>query len=123
MPRPSSSRTSSRAMTRPILGMNGNGCAGSIASGVSTGNTRSMNQASSQSARRSRTAPSVPQTTIPASPQQRQQFGPDALLVGQQRLGAQLDLRQLLGRACARRPSVKVAPALAWPISAATRTE
>ena len=28
--------------------MNGNGCAGSIASGVSTGNTRSMNQASSQ---------------------------------------------------------------------------
>ena len=28
--------------------MNGNGCAGSMASGVSTGNTRSMNQASSQ---------------------------------------------------------------------------
>ena len=48
MPWPSSWRSSSRAITRPMLGMNGNGCAGSTASGVSTGNTRSMNQASSQ---------------------------------------------------------------------------
>ena len=34
-------------MTRPILGIKGKGCAGSIASGVSTGKTRSMNQWSS----------------------------------------------------------------------------
>ncbi len=45
----SSSRWSFSTITRPMLGMNGNGCAGSIASGVSTGNTRSMNQWSSQS--------------------------------------------------------------------------
>ena len=38
----SSLRAKVRAMTRPMLGMKGKGCAGSTASGVSTGKTRSM---------------------------------------------------------------------------------
>ena len=50
------SRCSLSTITRPMFGMNGNGCAGSIASGVSTGNTRSMNQAASQAAVRPRAA-------------------------------------------------------------------
>ena len=37
MARPSRALESCIAMVKPRLGMNGNGCAGSIASGVSTG--------------------------------------------------------------------------------------
>ena len=36
---PSLARTSCSAIVKPRLEMNGNGCAGSIASGVSSGNT------------------------------------------------------------------------------------
>ena len=36
---PSLARASCSAIVKPRLGMNGNGCAGSIASGVSSGNT------------------------------------------------------------------------------------
>ncbi len=39
MMRPSLARASCSAIVKPRLGMNGNGCAGSMASGVSSGNT------------------------------------------------------------------------------------
>ena len=42
MARPSSPRFNLSAMASPRLGMNGNGCAGSTANGVSNGNTRCM---------------------------------------------------------------------------------
>ena len=45
---PSLTRSSSSAKPKPRLATNGKGCAGSIASGVSTGNTSAMNRSSSQ---------------------------------------------------------------------------
>ncbi len=97
---PSSSRSSSSAITRPMFGMNGNGCAGSIASGVSTGNTRSMNQASSQFT--SSADSSLRLAHLDAGlAQQAAQFAPDPLLLGEQRLGAELDLGELLRRRAA----------------------
>ena len=80
--------------------MNGNGCAGSIASGVSTGNTRSMNQASSQ-IRSSSDIALASHSTIPAVAHLGQQLGPDALLVGDQGIAAHRDLGQLLRRRAA----------------------
>ena len=46
---PSLARASCSAMEKPRLGMNGNGCAGSMASGVSTGKTWVRKRSSSQS--------------------------------------------------------------------------
>ena len=46
--RPSPLRFSFSAIAKPRFGMNGNGCAGSTASGVSSGNTSAMNSGFSQ---------------------------------------------------------------------------
>ena len=80
--------------------MNGNGCAGSMARGVSTGNTRSMNHASNQILSSSDSALGLAQHD-PGLTHLCQQFGPDALLVGHQCSAPNGDFRQLLGRRAA----------------------
>ncbi len=80
--------------------MNGNGCAGSTASGVTTGKTRSMNQASSQDLVAVGQAFGAAKRN-PGLTQQAEKFAQDALLVGQQQFGALLDGGQLLRRGAA----------------------
>ena len=107
-----------------MFGMNGNGMRRVDASGVSTGKTRSMNQASSQVAvaRRSARRRCAQRDARPRA-SRRAQLPPDALLLVEQRLGARLDLGELLRRRAAVRRQRGDAAAFAWPISPATRTE
>ena len=77
-----------------MLGMNGNGCAGSIASGVSTGKTRSMNQRPASSRRRRDSSCRLADLDAGLA-QQAAQLAPHALLLGQQS-GARSDRGKLL---------------------------
>ena len=114
--------TARSAITRPMLGMNGNGCAGSMASGVSTGNTRSMNQASSHCRRRPVSVVGLaqldarPRPAGRAVPATRAAARPSAVAPAP-------PLPPVAAPGCGRRARRAVTPALAWPISPATRTE
>ena len=93
---PSCSRNRLSTFTRPMLGMKGKGCAGSTASGVRTGKTRSMNQWSSPDAV-GRVEAGV--AHLEAGFRELGAEGvPDALLVGHEGGGAVLDdFAELLG--------------------------
>ena len=92
-----------------------------MASGVRTGNTRSMNQASSQM-RSSGPSSAVSPTTMPAAPS-RPRNSPQTRRWSASRVSA----RARISASCwaGVRPSGlgAVTPALAWPISPAMRTE
>ena len=96
----SSSRCSFITMTRPMFGMNGNGCAGSIASGVRMGNTRSMNQAASHSLSAACSPDGVADHDTGLG-QQAAQLVPGGLLHRHQGGRTGLDLAQLLRRGAA----------------------
>ena len=120
-PMDSSSRCSCSAMTRPMFGMKGNGCAGSMANGVSTGKTRSMNQVSSQRRSSSR-MPAISHSSMPASASSRRRSSHTRCW-----RSSNMRARSLTASSCwaAVRPSGEswVRPERAWPMRPATRTE
>ena len=77
---PSLARESCIAMEKPRLGMNGNGCAGSIASGVSSGKTWVRKRSSSQARSAFLRSPASSSTT-PAACKRRSQRQPLPLLI------------------------------------------
>ena len=97
MPRPSLARASCSAMVKPRLGMNGNGCAGSIASGVSTGKMCCRKWSSSQAF--SALVTSAPSTrTMFSLRRSSRSARPARLLVGREAADRLADAHELLGR-------------------------
>ena len=118
---PSSSRTSLKAMQSARLAMKGKGCAGSTASGVSTGNTRSMKKSCSQ-ARSVSERSAGSQTEMPsAASSLRTRCHSSRCALSRARA------RSWMAASCCAgvRPSGEraVMPARSWPIRPATRTE
>ncbi len=94
---PSLRRTSCSTRPKPRLAMKGNGCAGSMASGVSTGKTSDMNISSSQ-ARSAGSRSCGPMMAMPAAPSSWRSARQRHLLVVHQLAGADVDRLELLGR-------------------------
>ena len=95
--RRSSRRCSFRMVEKPPLGMNGKGCAGSMASGVRIGKTWSMKYWSSHVRSPSVSSPGS-MTAMPASRSSSCRLAQHLLLVGHQDRGALADRHELLGR-------------------------
>ena len=100
--------------------MNGNGCAGSTASGVSTGNTCSRKWSCSHSISASESS-ATSTMAMPASASSRAQLQPARLLRRDQRRDAAADAFELFGGGAPSSDS-SVMPAWTWPTSPATRT-
>jgi hypothetical protein len=93
----SAMRRSFSARQKPRFGMNGNGWAGSMASGVSTGNIRVRKISSARS--RSGPTMSLASSSLRPSPHSSARtLAPDPLLLGHQLGGRGVDPRQLLAR-------------------------
>ncbi len=95
--RPSLARARCRAMVKPRLGMNGNGCAGSMASGVSTGKMWCRKWSSSQ-ARSILVSVSTSTSRTLFSLEILAQLAPSRLLVARQHCHRVGDTGELLGR-------------------------
>ena len=93
---PSRARESCSAMEKPRLGMNGNGCAGSIASGVSSGNTWVRKRSSSQ-ARSGFLRSAAFDQRHAGGGQRRPQFQPALLLIAGELRHRLADAGELLG--------------------------
>ena len=93
---PSFVRDSCSAIEKPRLGMNGNGCAGSMASGVSSGNTWVRKCSSSQTRSAFLRSGAVDQHDADCR-QRRAQFQPALLLVAGELRHRLADPRELLG--------------------------
>ena len=95
--RPSLTRASCNAMVKPRLEMNGNGCAGSMASGVNSGKTWRRKKSSSHAF--SFLLTSGPSTrTIPCSERILAQLAPARLLMAREHRDRLADAAELFGR-------------------------
>ena len=95
-------RCSFSASEKPRLGMNGKGCAGSMASGVSTGNSCVQERAAPAARARSSVTSSASTTAMPSAASSSRSSRQRRLLVGHQVGGGGVDLRPAARRASGR---------------------
>ena len=93
-----STRASCSAMVKPRLGMNGNGCAGSIASGVSTGKIVPQEMILQPASSPSSQIRAIDQHDGVILAQQLAQLAPARLLVARENADRIADAGELLGR-------------------------